>query len=195
MSNNNNNHIIQDDQQLLSNNDSDFSLYSATTNAECCCGNESCENHHVWMQIIRKLENDARLAAAIGQSLLQQHEKYTMDTDQSKIVMEQQLDGYREQIHKLEQSLDASDTAKQELDDEKNKCKWINLSGTLREKEAEVERLQTFEKMTKQANVREDSLRSKLEDAQQEIETYQRKEKVSDARYKKMKEKHGKLLL
>lgn len=40
--------------------------------------------------------------------------------------------------------------------------KWINLSATLREKEVEVERLQTLEKMAKQANVREDGLRTKV---------------------------------
>ena len=61
-----NNNNIMDEQQLLSNNDSDFSLCSiTTTNANCCCDEECCENYQRWTQIVRKLENDARLAAGM----------------------------------------------------------------------------------------------------------------------------------
>ncbi|KAI8140732.1 hypothetical protein BJV82DRAFT_622297 [Fennellomyces sp. T-0311] len=201
-------HELLNNEKLL-NNDSDFSLYST----DCCCGRSGCDNYQTWMHIVRKLENDARLAAEIGQSLLHQHEKFVQDTDQGRRMVQQQLDGYREQIHKLEQSLHTTETAKQELDDEKNKwfwkwkrtqktldataadleianSKWINIAASLKEKEAEVERLQAFEIMNKQSNIREDALRGKLEDAQQEIEDCRRKEKLTAARYKKIKEKH-----
>ncbi|KAI9493669.1 hypothetical protein BDB00DRAFT_872140 [Zychaea mexicana] len=205
--------ITDGDDQSISNNDSDFSLYTATTHAECCCFSSTCKNQQLWMRIVQKLENDARLAAAIGQSLLLQHEQYVSDTNQTKRMMERQLDSYQEQIHKLQQVQDATDVVKQELEDDKKKwiMKWkrtqktldataadfeaansrcITLSKTLQVKEAEVERLQVYEAMIKKANAHEDAWRTKLEDAQQEIEASRRSEKLSEARFRKMKEKH-----
>ena len=51
-------HELLSNEKLL-NNDSDFSIFST----DCCCGRSGCDNYQTWTHIVRKLENDARLAA------------------------------------------------------------------------------------------------------------------------------------
>ncbi|KAI7880457.1 hypothetical protein K492DRAFT_207547 [Lichtheimia hyalospora FSU 10163] len=195
-------------------NDSDISLSLAID--DCCCGQNDCPVLQSWTRTVQKLETDARLAAEIGQSLLQKHDKYVFETDKLKKDLHNKAHQYRERIRDLEQAVQVSDTAKQELHQDKNKWYWkwkrtqstldataadleiannrcTQLSNELRRKELEIEKLQLFQIESREAHGREEILRAKLDDIQQEVNTLRKNDKASQSRMRAMKDKHASL--
>lgn len=178
-----------------------------------CCNKSHCENLETFVYAIRKLEDDAQLAAEIGQSLLHKHEQYVADSDEVKSRLEEQLFETQERVLELEQLLIQSDTVKQGLEQEKNKLAWEwqktqkILDETLADMEAcnqrsnqltneldiktrEVEKLRTYKQMARQADIQEDNLRSALEDMKQELAVSRKAELSLDSKYKKLKSKY-----
>ncbi|KAG2193193.1 hypothetical protein INT46_011274 [Mucor plumbeus] len=176
-----------------------------------CCNQNDCENFETISSTIRKLENDARLAA--GQSLLQKHEQYVTESSDIKQQLEQQVDLLHDKILESEQSLIESDTYKQKYLQEKNKSIWecqkiqktldettsdldicntrcLQLGAELKLKNNEVEKLRIFKFMARQADIREDTLRAKLEDVKQELALSRKAELTLESKHKKLKAKY-----
>lgn len=57
-----------------------------------CCNKMNCNNFEILSSTIRKLEDDARLAAEIGQSLLHEHEKTVVESSKIRYGLEAQVD-------------------------------------------------------------------------------------------------------
>ncbi|KAI9250274.1 hypothetical protein BY458DRAFT_493915 [Sporodiniella umbellata] len=89
-----------------------------------CCNKTHCENLNIFVQTIKKLEDDSRLAAEIGQSLLQKHEQYVTETSEARLGLEEQLLDTQGRVLELEQLLIQSDTIKLDLEQEKNRMTW-----------------------------------------------------------------------
>ncbi|KAG0173818.1 hypothetical protein DFQ30_006942 [Apophysomyces sp. BC1015] len=150
-----------------------------------CCGQPDCENLDTLTAAVRKLEGDARLAA----------------------------DEARERIRALEQLLEDTEMAKQDLLEQKNKSAWewqktqrtleetaadletangrcIQLANELKLKTMEVEKLRIFKFMVRQADAREDTLRTKLEDTKQELAVSRKNGLSWESKHKKLKVRH-----
>ncbi|CEP08056.1 hypothetical protein [Parasitella parasitica] len=178
-----------------------------------CCNQSDCENLETMSSTIRKLENDARLAAVIGQSLLEKHERFVTESNDMKQQLEQQVELLHDRIHELEQSLIESDACKQEYQQEKNKSVWecqkmqktldettsdldlcnsrcLQLGSELKSKNNEVEKLRIFKFMARQADIREDTLRAKLEDVKQELAVSRKAELTLESKHKKLRTKY-----
>ncbi|KAI9316744.1 hypothetical protein BX666DRAFT_193047 [Dichotomocladium elegans] len=182
----------------------------------CCCGQPNCPRLNHWATMLHKLETDGRLAAEIGQSLLQKHEKYVIETDQTRNELQCKVQEYQERIHALERAAEQSEWEnQQEVDQDKAKWYWkwkrtqttldataadldvantkcAQLSNALRDQEAEAEKLGMYKALARESSTREESLRTKLDEALQEIEALRKNEKVLETRYRRMKEKHDK---
>ncbi|GAA5809243.1 hypothetical protein MFLAVUS_002648 [Mucor flavus] len=149
-----------------------------------CCNQNECENLETLSSAIRKLEGDSRLAA--GQSLLHKHEQFVSESNDIKNGLEQELQELRDKVHELEQSLSDSDNNKRDLTQEKDKSVWemqktqkildetavdlensnhrcLQLGLELKSKIHEVEELRVFKFMARQADIREDAFRAKVE--------------------------------
>ncbi|KAG1193899.1 hypothetical protein G6F35_013454 [Rhizopus arrhizus] len=181
-----------------------------------CCNKINCENLQALVYAIKKLEEDARLAAEIGQSLLHKHEKYVTESNEIKLRLENQLSQAQERVLELEQLLIQSDTVKHDLEQEKNKLTWEwqktqkildetqleaescnqrsnQLINELNIKTKEVEKLRACKLMARQADIREDNLMSALEDVKQELAASRKSELLLESKYKKLKLKYGKI--
>ncbi|KAG0860142.1 hypothetical protein G6F16_005906 [Rhizopus arrhizus] len=178
-----------------------------------CCNKINCENLQALVYAIKKLEEDARLAAEIGQSLLHKHEKYVTESNEIKLRLENQLSQAQERVLELEQLLIQSDTVKHDLEQEKNKLTWEwqktqkildetqleaescnqrsnQLINELNIKTKEVEKLRACKLMARQADIREDNLMSALEDVKQELAASRKSELLLESKYKKLKLKY-----
>ncbi|KAI9485132.1 hypothetical protein BDB00DRAFT_878005 [Zychaea mexicana] len=180
-----------------------------------CCGLPNCDNFETLANTVRKLEGDARLAAGkeIGQSLLHKHENYVVESNQVKADLEQQLDEAREKARQLEQLLEDADCTRQELLEEHSKStwEWQKTQKTLRETAAdlevanarcaqlinelkaetmEVDKLRIFKFMVRQADVREENLRAKLEDTKQELAIARKAELTLESKHRKLKSRY-----
>ncbi|RCH83199.1 hypothetical protein CU097_005835, partial [Rhizopus azygosporus] len=179
-----------------------------------CCNKSNCDNLQTLILGIQKLEEDARLAAEIGQSLLNKHEQYVIESNEAISGLESQVQESQEKIHELEQLLIQSDTVKYDLEQEKNKLNWewqktqkmlddtlldvesyhqrINqLTSELDSKTREIDKLKKL--MAHQADAREDHLRFALEDMKQELANSKKAELCLESKYKKLKEKYDQL--
>ncbi|KAI8096591.1 uncharacterized protein BX664DRAFT_61962 [Halteromyces radiatus] len=179
-----------------------------------CCKKEDCEHMETLYKTIRKLESDTRLAAEIGQGLLHKHEALVAETNQTKGILEQQLNEYRDKTSTLEQLLVEADNLKQELMEQKDRLAWklqrsqqalqdttsdlekasercIEIGNELKNKTKEVEKLRIFKFMVRQADYREDALRSQLEDTNQELAISRKNELMLESKYKKLKSRYG----
>ncbi|KAI9250931.1 hypothetical protein BDA99DRAFT_522244 [Phascolomyces articulosus] len=178
-----------------------------------CCGQIDCEIFEALGNTVKKLEGDARLAAEIGQSLLHKHESYILESKQVKADLEQQLDEAREKAQQLEQLLEDADCTRRELLDEHSKTSWESqkTQKTLRETAAdlevanarctqlmnelkaetmEVDKLRIFKFMVRQADVREENLRAKLEDTKQELAVSRKTELTLESKHRKLKSRY-----
>ncbi|KAI7888099.1 uncharacterized protein EV154DRAFT_605078 [Mucor mucedo] len=178
-----------------------------------CCHRNECENLEILSSAIRKLEGDSRLAAEIGQSLLHKHEQFVSESDDIKNGLEQELEELRDKVRELEQSLTDSDNSKQDLVQEKDRSIWemqktqkildetavdletsnhrcLQLGSELKSKIQELEKLRIFKFMARQADIREDTLRAKLEDIKQELAVSRKTELTLESKYKKLKTKY-----
>ncbi|KAI8973557.1 hypothetical protein BDF20DRAFT_824113 [Mycotypha africana] len=175
-----------------------------------CCQQSNCKHFETTLSTIHKLEEDARLAAVIGQGLLQRHEQYICDANQLETRLEQKVSSLRTKIEELEDSLLASDTAKQHYLDERNKCmrrlqrteklnecdaRCIQLEKELKLKMKEIERLSVFKLLAKQADIREEAITAKLEDLKQELAYSRKAELTLESKHKKLKAKLGNAIL
>ncbi|RCI06004.1 hypothetical protein CU098_009115 [Rhizopus stolonifer] len=178
-----------------------------------CCGHNDCEYFETISSTMRKLESDARLAAVIGQSLLQKHEQYVTESNEIKHELEQKVESLQDKIRELEQSLTESEYLKQEYLEEKTKLIWecqrtqksleettadldqsnsrcLQLGSELKSKIGEIEKLRVFKLMARQADVREETLRTKLEDLKQELAVSRKAELTLENKHKKLKAKY-----
>ncbi|KAI9027139.1 hypothetical protein CLU79DRAFT_25229 [Phycomyces nitens] len=174
-----------------------------------CCGQTDCENLDTLNKTIKKLESDTRLAAEIGQSLLQKHETYVIEATHVTESLQSQLDVCHENVARLEQSLEETENSKQELLHESKKAAWehqkaqkilketmsdleisnakcAQLAKDLEMKCNEVEKLRVFKFMVRQSDIREESLRSKLEDMNQELAVTRKSELMLESKQKKL---------
>ncbi|KAI8074699.1 hypothetical protein BC940DRAFT_288870 [Gongronella butleri] len=85
-----------------------------------CCKTTHCDTWDRSVTLIRKLEGEIRLAAEIGQNLLQKNETYALEVGQ----MKDQLHLAYERRHHIEASLDESENMAQRLNREKDKWLW-----------------------------------------------------------------------
>ncbi|KAG0169727.1 hypothetical protein DFQ30_003285 [Apophysomyces sp. BC1015] len=175
-----------------------------------CCGQHDCDTLEKVNNTIKKLESDTRLAAEIGQSLLQKHELFALESSRAMANLQNQLDESRIQVHALEQVLQDAESAKQDLTEGKAKlargcqktqkaldeivadlelanAKCAELSIDLELKNSEIEKLRIFKIMVRQADIREEALRSKLEDTRQELAIARKNELILESRQKKLK--------
>ncbi|CAO3597825.1 unnamed protein product [Absidia cylindrospora] len=188
-------------------------LYSMLHEACPCCGKHDCEHMETLYKTMRKLESDTRLAAEIGQGLLHKHEVLVAETNQTKDILEEQLNEFREKVSTLEMLLVDADNSKQELveqkdhtvlklkksqkalqetslDFEKANERCIEIGNELKNKTKEVEKLRIFKFMVRQADYREDMLRSQLEDTNQELAISRKNELMLESKYKKLKARY-----
>ncbi|ORZ25550.1 hypothetical protein BCR42DRAFT_314630 [Absidia repens] len=166
-------------------------LYSMLHEACPCCGKHDCEHMETLYNTMRKLESDTRLAAEIGQGLLHKHEVLVAETNQTKDILEEQLNEFRERVSTLEMLLALQETS---LDFEKANERCIEIGNELKNKTKEVEKLRIFKFMVRQADYREDMLRSQLEDTNQELAISRKNELMLESKYKKLKARYGKCL-
>ncbi|CAG8698749.1 12832_t:CDS:2, partial [Gigaspora rosea] len=69
-------------------------------NLQCCCGNDDCPNLVAFLRSLKSLEDQLRLAAEIGQALLQQKEVY-----------EGEIKEYQQKLEHQKKLLDTTNTA------------------------------------------------------------------------------------
>ncbi|KAI8081475.1 uncharacterized protein BX664DRAFT_340480 [Halteromyces radiatus] len=182
------------------------STTSTITTTNCpCCQSIQCDSWRNIRKMIRKLETETRLAAEIGQSLLQKNDVYLMESNQLKERFEQ----CQERKQELEISLDETERFAQQLHREKDKWMWqyeksekiLNesvadlentnnkcaaLTEELERTKSELEKLQLFKVKSHQFDSREDTLQSKLEDTTQELIISRKNEMVLESKYKKL---------
>ncbi|ORZ23611.1 hypothetical protein BCR42DRAFT_318797 [Absidia repens] len=162
---------------------------SSLMNETCpCCDKYDCENMDTLQKTMKRLEADACLAAQIGQSLLQKHESLVAETNQTKGILEQQLNEFREKVANLEILLALEETS---VDLEKANKRCIEIGQELQNKTKELEKLRIFKFMVRQADFREDMLRSQLEDTNQELAISRKNELMLESKYKKLKSRYG----
>ncbi|KAI7863609.1 hypothetical protein BDF14DRAFT_1733729 [Spinellus fusiger] len=159
-----------------------------------CCEQSDCKSLVSLNKTMRKLESETRLAAEIGQSLLQKHEAHVLDTNHRTQALKNQLNTAHEKVAQLEQSLEESENSKQETvaDLETVNAKCTQLTQDLDVKYSQVEKLQVFKLMVRQADIREETLRCKLEDMSQELAVSRKHELMLEAKQKKLLSKFGK---
>ncbi|CAO3591445.1 unnamed protein product [Absidia cylindrospora] len=188
-------------------------LCSLMNEACPCCKKYDCENMEALHKTMKRLESDACLAAQIGQSLLQKHESLVAETNQTKGILEQQLNEFREKVANLEILLVDADNSKQETEEERDRYHWkwqksqkaleetsidlekankrcIEIGQELQNKTKELEKLRIFKFMVRQADFREDMLRSQLEDTNQELAISRKNELMLESKYKKLKSRY-----
>ncbi|CAO3651617.1 unnamed protein product [Cunninghamella echinulata] len=176
------------------------------TNEACpCCHQLHCSSWKKILKFITKLENETRLAAEIGQSLLQKNDIYLLEKNQLK----EQLQQCQDKNDDLHLSLDETESYIQKLLQEKDKWMWqyeksqkllietetdlenVNqkcnlLLNDLDQANIELEKLKHYELMTHQSDHREDTLQSKLEDLKQELTVSRKNELTTEVKYKKL---------
>ncbi|KAG1452769.1 hypothetical protein G6F56_007733 [Rhizopus delemar] len=181
-----------------------------------CCGNQECDTLEDYNKTIKKLECDTRLAAEIGQGLLNKHEIFVAESNQHTAKLSKQLEECYTKIRELEQSLDQAEFSKEELLVEKNqlfrkhqkKQKTLDevisdlelsnercqqLTAELQSKNNELEKLRVFKFMVRQSEIREETLGSKLEDTYQELAICRKNELLLESKIKKLKMKYESL--
>ncbi|KAI9483514.1 MAG: hypothetical protein EXX96DRAFT_477915 [Benjaminiella poitrasii] len=183
-----------------------------------CCGKQDCESLDYFNQLIKKLETDTRLAAELGQGLLNKHESYVKESSKQRTRLQEQLEECHERIRRLELISDEMENEKETILKEKNKWLWeyqkskkildetiadlelsndkcLQLSKELDLKSNEVEKLRIFKFMMKQSESREELLSSKLKDTNQELTICRKNELLLESKIKKLKTKYESLYL
>ncbi|KAG1121844.1 hypothetical protein G6F61_011611 [Rhizopus arrhizus] len=175
-----------------------------------CCHQSQCENLDSIIFTIRKLEEEARLAAEIGQILLFKHEQHVVESNEIQKRYNEQLIQAQEKAENLERLLYQSDTLIDELEQERNKLAWEyqktqkvldkaltdielchqrsnQLVSELDSRTKEVEKLKVRQLMIHEADIREENLRLELEEVKQELMASKRAEHAVESKYKKLK--------
>ncbi|ORY94188.1 hypothetical protein BCR43DRAFT_532171 [Syncephalastrum racemosum] len=138
-----------------------------------CCRQPDCPHFEALASTIRKLEGDTRLAAEIGQSLLHKHEAHALESTRIKQDLERQI------LQETAADLEAAN------------ARCTHLTTELRARTMEVDKLRIFKFMVRQADIREENLRAKLEDAKQELAVSRKAELTLESKHKKFMAKYG----
>ncbi|CAG8505852.1 7405_t:CDS:2, partial [Scutellospora calospora] len=116
---------------------------------QCCCGNDDCPNLAAFLISLKSIEDHLRLAAEIGQALLQQQEVY-----------QQEIKEYKEQLEQLEQHqkklLNAENSLETKSINDINEQKILELEDLVHELE-DSQRILKIERddATRQKNILE----------------------------------------
>ncbi|KAI9315978.1 hypothetical protein BX666DRAFT_2046138 [Dichotomocladium elegans] len=158
-----------------------------------CCSQPDCEAYEKLANAVRKLEGDARLAAEIGQSLLDKHEMFVNESNEVKATLEQQivLVGVTQIIGLADDDPTLRETV---ADLEVANARCLQLSSDITAKTVEIDKLRIFKFMVRQADTREENLRAKLEDTKQELAISRKAELTLESKHKKLKSRYGKTL-
>ncbi|KAI9313607.1 hypothetical protein BX666DRAFT_1978179 [Dichotomocladium elegans] len=157
-------------------------------------------------QEVRKHEQEARLAAEIGQTLLQNHEILKREAHEARSELEKKI----ERVKYLERVVADQDQAYQDLLEKHHKVIWesrktrqtlqetvedldaanhrnMQLSNELKTLNSEVAGLRTFKV---KASKREEGLRAKLDDIKQELAVARKAERSLESQQKKLKTRY-----
>ncbi|KAG2185072.1 hypothetical protein INT43_000985 [Umbelopsis isabellina] len=192
------------------------SQHEENTNISCCCGRNDCPRQLSNEQQIQKAEADARLAAEIGQTLLQRHESYAQDAQAIQSNLQQklrQLMTNNKQLEALnnevnldkEQALEDRDRAladkersrkmteaiKKDLELVSARCKALEEEKEA--KESELQGVKALQVIVDQNQSMEQTMQSKMNDLLQELSSVQRNEVATESKYKKLKSRYDAL--
>ncbi|ORX57478.1 hypothetical protein DM01DRAFT_93188 [Hesseltinella vesiculosa] len=175
-----------------------------------CCQQDQCLSWCRTSNIMRKLDAELRLAAEIGQNLLQKNETLTLESSQIKDQLEQAY----ERRGELEASLNEAEALAQRLNREKDKWLWqyeksekilqetiadlettnykcAALSQEFEQAKMDLEKLQLFKLKSQQADSRETLLQAKVNDLDQELTIARKNELTLESKYKKLVARYG----
>ncbi|CAG8448304.1 4972_t:CDS:2 [Diversispora eburnea] len=73
---------------------------------QCCCGKDDCQNLDTFLRSISSLEDELRLAAEVGQVLLEKHEVSQRQTEEFQRALEQQCARAEQKVQEYENRID-----------------------------------------------------------------------------------------
>ncbi|GES83509.1 hypothetical protein GLOIN_2v777671 [Rhizophagus clarus] len=183
---------------------------------QCCCRREDCQNLLAFLESTRSMEDELRLAAEVGQALLQKHELYQKEMETFRSALEHQC-------ARAEQKVQESDELVRELDDtqrilirerddalrQKNLLEEKNdtlvtaldkadsmlrdLDTELKARDNEIKKLTANNIKGERSEEREEILRRQLEDLQQELNISRKSEMAAEMKVKKLSDKFDQL--
>ncbi|CAI2167804.1 19953_t:CDS:2 [Funneliformis geosporum] len=182
---------------------------------QCCCGKETCQNLLAFLRSTRSLEDELRLAAEVGQALLQKQQKYEIDQKKMESFRsaleiqcarsEQSVQELKDMVFELEDTQriitrERDDTLRQKnLLDEKNDILVTaldkhdsmvrDLNSELKERDNEIKRLMACNLKGERSEEREEMLSRQLEDLQQELAVSRKSEIAAEMSVKQLKNK------
>ncbi|ORZ19607.1 hypothetical protein BCR42DRAFT_322928 [Absidia repens] len=165
----------------------DLDTYSSPQSSCPCCQLTHCLSWKKITKVIRKLETETRLAAEIGQSLLQKNEVYVMESNHLKGQVRKTIG-----VEEWERNGILNESV---VDLENTNLKCAALTKDLEQTRLEIEKLELFKYKSHQSDTREDTLQSTLEDTKQELMISRKAELALESKYKKLLARYGKLLL
>ncbi|KAI8371378.1 uncharacterized protein BYT42DRAFT_580033 [Radiomyces spectabilis] len=163
-----------------------------------CCGQNNCENLKSLSKMIADLDSGSRLAAEIGQVLLQNNKDCSLES----IQLKKQLDDALEEVYHMNQELQRRtwefekiqkilDETTADLDMTNAKC--AELSKALQAKTSECAELSTYRFLVRHSEEREEILRNKLDDTNQELAMARKNELSWEGKYCKLKVRYDNL--
>ncbi|CAG8482272.1 6498_t:CDS:2 [Paraglomus brasilianum] len=183
---------------------------------QCCCGREDCSSLQSFYRSARSLEEELRLAAEVGQTVLQRHQMTQREMGELEerlteqcVAAEQRAQELEDIVRELKESQrkltsDRDDATRQKyLLEKKNESLTLqlddrdaqlrDLNKEFKECEDEIKRLMTNKLNAERGEEREDELRRQLEDLKQELNVARKAESAAEARVKKLKAKYDTL--
>ncbi|CAG8554578.1 2550_t:CDS:2 [Funneliformis mosseae] len=186
---------------------------------QCCCRKETCQNQLAFQRSARSLEDELRLAAEVGQALLQKQQKYELDQKKMENFRsalenqcarsEQSVQELKDIVFELEDTQRAlirerDDALRQKnLLDEKNGILVTaldkhdsmirDLNTELKERDNEIKRLMASNIKGERSEEREEMLSRQLEDLQQELAVSRKSELAAEMSVKQLKNRFDQL--
>ncbi|CAG8446677.1 2240_t:CDS:10 [Acaulospora colombiana] len=176
---------------------------------QCCCGKENCKNFAMFLKCTGSMEDELRLAAEVGQALLQKHEIYQKEVEELQRSLndqteqcthaEQKVQEYENMVRGLEESLrvltlERDEALKQKkidafteaIDSRDNRI--LELTRELERSESDIKRLTASNLKGEKSEEREEILGRQLEDLKQELAIARKSEHAAELNVKKLKE-------
>ncbi|KAL1922426.1 uncharacterized protein VTP21DRAFT_9965 [Calcarisporiella thermophila] len=185
---------------------------SPTTAINCCCRRPSCRMREHWLQILRSLEDELRLAGEIGQSLLDRHEitlkeigdkddlirKQVSEIEALKQIAEELTHSSSELSEQRDDALRAKSRTDQDLkrislELQQTEIRVKKLTSELDARQMEIDKLRVYKIRSNQAAEREASLKAKLEDVKQELTSARKNESALESKLKKLRIRYDSL--
>ncbi|CAG8475570.1 5173_t:CDS:2 [Paraglomus occultum] len=183
---------------------------------QCCCGREDCNSLQLFYRSARSLEEELRLAAEVGQTVLQRHQMTQREMGELEkrlteqcVAAEQRAQELEDIVRELKESQrkltsERDDATRQKhLLEKKNEsltsqlddrdAQLRDLSKEFKDREDDIKRLMTNKWNAERGEEREDELRRQLEDLKQELNVARKAESAAEARVKKLKAKYDTL--